>query len=145
MEKTECLKWKAVKWSSRDIRQREQTMCRDKNSPFDQTASPFYLGYSKQAALTSITLDAFGPTEERWGAPVKHCSPHRASPKSILHRWACANPTEIWHCHTRWAVDCRQKPNWILLWVCASTCSVPLSWGAKLQHHKIDINAIDFK
>lgn len=81
-EKTECLKWKAVKWFSRDIRQIEQAMCRDKNSPFDQIASPFYLRYNKQAALTSISLNTFGPTGERWGASVKHCSPYHASSKS---------------------------------------------------------------
>jgi len=60
-----CLKQKAIKLFSRDIRQTEQVMCRDKNSPFDQAASPFYLRYSKQAALTSITLNNSGPTGER--------------------------------------------------------------------------------
>lgn len=98
----------ATMWFERDARQTEQAACHDKNSPFDQTASPFYLRYSKEAALTSLTLSTFGPTGERWGASVKHCNPHHASAKSFLQRWAHANSAErlcLAGCVGLWTVD----------------------------------------
>lgn len=56
---------------------------------------PLFIWDSKEAALTSLTLNTLGPTGGRWGASLKHCNPHHASAKSFLQRWAHANSERL--------------------------------------------------